>query len=93
MIKAAPGIYIVKPLKDKSLVNLGTQKERKIIKGEIIAKGENRQHDNGGELKLTLPVGTIVYFLNYAEGYDMFEHEGQELYGVIGNDVRAYIEE
>lgn len=92
MLKAAPGIYLVEPFKEKNKLNLGTPKERKILKGIIVDVGENRDHDQGGKLISTLKAGTTIFFLNYAEHYDEFEEEGKTYYAVLFNDARAYIE-
>lgn len=93
MIKADPGIYLVEIIKDKSSVNLGTQKKRRILKGKILDVGSDRSHDQGGDLKAERKVGDIIWFFSYTdEDADSFEHEGETYHTVIFNDTRAHIE-
>lgn len=91
MLKAAPGIYLVKLIKDKPTVNTGIQKDKKILKGEIVDVGDNRDHDQGGKLVSTFKKGTIVYFFSYVDGADVLEDGMDKYYCVIFNDCRAYI--
>lgn len=92
-ITAAPGIYLVKEIKEESAINLGTPKDRKILKGIIISVGENRDHDSGGKMVATYVEGDIIRFLNYEESYDWFEEGGQKIHCVLFNDCRAKVEE
>jgi co-chaperonin GroES (HSP10) len=89
-IKAAPGIYLIQEIKEKNLVNTGTPKDKKILKGTIIDVGPNRDHDSGGKLISTFKVGDVVWFLNYQESYDWFEDGNVKYYCVLFNDTRAY---
>lgn len=92
-IKAAPGIYLIEEIKEKTELNLGTPKDRKILKGKIIDVGENRDHDQGGKMIATFKIGDTVCFISYAENYDWFEENGKKLYAVLFHDTRAKIEE
>lgn len=94
-IKAAPGIYLVELIEDSTAVNTGSLKEKQVLKGRILDIGENRKHDQGGDLVATFKKGDIIWFFSYVNGADYFEHkyEGKRLkyYTVIFNDCRAYI--
>jgi co-chaperonin GroES (HSP10) len=90
-IKAAPGIYLIELLEDETAVNLGKTKEKQILKGRILDVGENRTHDQGGELKATFKNGDTVWFYSYVNGADFFVEKRIKYFTVIFNDCRAYI--
>lgn len=91
-IHAAPGIYLVELIEEKSKVNYGEPKNKPMLKGKILDVGEDRTHDAGGELRATLGVGDIIWFFSYVEGGDWFEEDKKRYYTVIFNDVRSYTE-
>lgn len=94
-ISAAPGIYLILPLDEKSSVNLGKSSDKKLLKGKIVSVGDNRDHDQGGKMIATYKVGDIVFFLNYEANYDNFEAEidgkTTKIYCTLFNDCRAQI--
>lgn len=90
-IKAAPGIYLVELLEGDTTINLGKVAEKQVLKGRILDVGENRTHDQGGELKATFKKGDTIWFYSYVNGADFFEHKRVKYYTVIFNDVRAYM--
>lgn len=91
-ITAAPGIYIALPIEEKSQINLGKPKDKKLLKGKIIHVGADRDHDSGGRMEATFKEGDVIYFISYAEAYDWFEEDGQKYYAVLFHDARAKIE-
>lgn len=91
-LHAAPGIYLVSLIEDKSKVNFGQTAEKQILKGKIIDVGDDRDHDDGGKMVATLQVGDIVWFFSYVGGADYFEENKEKYYTILFHDVRAYIE-
>lgn len=94
-IKAAPGIYLVELIEEDGSVNVGQQTEKQVLKGRILDVGENRKHDQGGDLIATFKKDDIIWFFSYVNGADYFEHkyEGKrkKYFTVIFNDCRAHI--
>lgn len=92
-LQAAPGIYLIKLLKEESAVNVGSPKDRKILKGKIVSVGADREHDNGGMMKAVYKKGDIVFFFSYVDGADVFRYEKEDYYCVVINDMKAKIDE
>ena len=90
MIHAAPGIYLVELIEDKSAVDLGPTKDKQVLKGKILDVGANRQHDDGGEMVATRKAGDIVWFFSYVSGADFFKENSKKYYTILFNDTRAY---
>lgn len=94
-IKAAPGIYLVELIEENAAVNVGDEKAKEVLKGRILDVGENRKHDQGGDLTATFKKGDTIWFFSYVNGADYFEHKyggkKKKYYTVIFNDCRAYI--
>lgn len=91
-IKAAPGIYLISLIEEKSKVNFGQTTEKQILKGKIIDVGENRDHDDGGKMIATLQKGDIVWFFSYVQGADYLEIDKVRYYCTLFHDIRAYAE-
>lgn len=89
-IHAYPGCYIVKVTQQpQEGINLGEEKNKRILKGEIVDIGPSLSTKYGGEMKPYngVAVGDTLYFLSYEGGYDKVS---EELYAVIFEDSRAW---
>lgn len=91
LIKAAPGIYLIERIEEKSIVNIGQSKEKQILMGRILDVGPDREHDNGGMMKSFAKRGEIVAFFSYVDGADVSEYEKKKIYCVVFNDLRYII--
>lgn len=89
-IIAYPGTYVVQVLKaskGKDHINMGQDKNKRILCGTVISVGDEVQSKFGGILKPVLAVGDILYFLSYEGAYDLIK---DDLYAVLFDDARAY---
>lgn len=87
MVKAYPGTYIVKLLKEKLSTQVTSDKNKRILKGEVISVGAETETKYGGSMKPKAKVGDIIYFLSYEGGYDRID---EKTLSVLFDDGRGF---
>lgn len=87
MITAYPGTYIVRLLKEKLSTQVSSDKNKRILKGEVLSVGEACETKYGGLMKPHAEIGDIVYFLSYEGGYDKID---DKTFSVIFDDLRGF---
>lgn len=91
----SPGIILVEPIeKEETHVIIQGKINSRILKGEVIAIGENLQTNFGAELPAESYVsglGDFIYFLSYEGDYDLVKIEGKPYRLVKFEDCRGTI--
>lgn len=95
---ATPGVCIVEEITTdaNSPLQLETKKDKmKLLKGTVLAVGEEGVTKFGARVTAPCATGDIVYFLSYEEtgGYDSLRFEGKKYFVVEFLDIRAIVVE